>query len=231
MKILLSLEANTNHLKMSHPYVTFKKYPDVKQARAIQELLLENGVECIFVNNSSQLDSNFSGELLNEYELQLNPENFEKAEALLEKDAEAMLTDLPEDYYLLEFTDEELYDVILKHDEWSEFDYMLARKLLQEKGKAVDESLIRNLRKQRIEDLAKPEQDQQAWVMAGYALSLIGGFFGVITGYVLWTSQKTLPNGQVVYTYSKRDRMHGKNILILGCIMLPFLILVKILIK
>lgn len=215
---------------MSHPYVTFKKYPDAKQARAIQELLLENGVECIFINNSSQLGS-LSGDASHEFELQLHPDNFEKANELLEKDAEAMLANLPEDYYLLEFNDEELYDVILKHDEWSEFDYMLARKLLQEKGKTVDESLIRSLRKQRIEDLAKPEQDQKVWVIVGYALSLIGGFFGVITGYVLYSSQKTLPNGETVYTYSANDRKHGKRILIFGLIMIPVIVILRILLQ
>jgi hypothetical protein len=213
---------------MSQTYVSFKKYPDAKQARAIQELLLENGVECIFVNNSSQLGG-LSGEGSHEYELQLHPDGFEKAEALLEKEAEAMLTSLPEDYYLLEFSDEELYDVIMKHDEWSEFDYMLARRLLTERGKSIDESLIKVLRNQRIEELTKPEQDQTAWIVFGYCASLIGGFFGIVTGYVLWSSQKTLPNGQVVPTYSQRDRMHGKNILILGCIMLPAIIAVRFL--
>lgn len=200
---------------MSHSYVTFKKYPDAKQARAQQELLLENGIECIFVNASSQLGS-LSGDLMQEFELQMHPENFEKAEALLEKDAELMITDLPEDYYLLAFSNEELQEVVLKHDEWSEFDYMLARKLLDERGHAIDEAHIRTMREERIKDLAKPEKDQKTWILFGYLFALLGGFFGVITGYVLWTSQKTLPNGQTVYTYSEKDRKHGKTILILS---------------
>jgi hypothetical protein len=228
MKILLSLGTNTKHITMSHPYVSFKKYPDAKQARAIQELFLENGIECIFVNNSSGLGS-LSGEGSHEYELQMHPDNFEKAEALLEKEAEAMLTDLPEDYYMLEFTDEELHEVILKHDEWSEFDYMLARRLLAERGHGIDEALLRSMRKQRIETLAQPEHDQTAWIIFGYCASLVGGFFGIITGYVLWSSQKTLPNGQIVHTYSQKDRIHGKNILILGCIMLPAIIAIRFL--
>lgn len=214
---------------MSQTYVSFKKYPDAKEARAIQQLLIDNGIECTFIDGGSAMGSAMSGELSKEYELQLHPDNFEKAQTLLEKEAEGMMANLPEDYYLLEFSDEELYDVIMKHDEWSEFDYMLARKLLQEKGKTVDESLIRSLRKQRIEELTKPEQDQTAWIVFGYCASVLGGFFGIVTGYVLWSSQKTLPNGQVVHTYSQRDRMHGKNILILGCIMLPAGIALKLL--
>lgn len=215
---------------MSQNYVTFKKYPDAKQARAQQELLLENGIECIFVNASSQLGS-LSGDLMQEFELQMHAENFEKAEALLEKDAEVMITDLPEDYYLLEFTDEELQEVVLKHDEWSEFDYMLARKLLDERGLAIDEAHIMAMRQERIKDLSKPEKDQTIWIIFGYIFALLGGFFGVITGYVLWTSQKTLPNGQTVYTYSEKNRKQGKTILILSVIILVVLIVANFLLK
>ncbi|MDV6168001.1 hypothetical protein R1T16_06165 [Flavobacterium sp. DG1-102-2] len=204
---------------MSHNYVTFKKYPDAKQARAQQELLLENGIECIFVNAASQLGS-LSGDLSQEFELQLHPENFEKAEELLEKDAESMLNDLPEDYYLMAFTNEELHDVVLKHDEWSEFDYMLARRLLAERGHEIDEAHLRSMRNERINELAQPEKDQKSWIAAGYLFAILGGFFGIITGYVLWSAQKTLPNGKMVYSYSAKDRTQGKNIMILGIIVL-----------
>lgn len=214
---------------MSHPYVTFKKFPDATEARAQQQFLIDNGIECIFVGGSSSMGSAMSGELSKEYELQLHPDNFEKAEKLFEKQAESMMDDLPDDYYLLEFTDEELYDVIMKHDEWSEFDYVLARRLLTERGKSIDESLIKVLRKQRIEALAEPEQDQTKWIIFGYCAAIVGGFFGIVTGYVLATSQKTLPNGEMVHTYNKTDRMHGKNILVLGIIMLITITAVKLL--
>lgn len=210
---------------MSQTYVSFKKYPDAKQARAIQELLLENGVECIFVNNSSQLGS-LSGEGSHEYELKLHPENFEKAEELLQKDAENMIKDLPEDYYLLSFSNEELHEVVVKHYEWSEFDYMLARRLLAERGHGIDETQIKAMRAQEIQALAKPEGNQKGWILAGYLFAILGGFFGVIIGYVLMTSRKTLPDGNIVHTYDMATRNQGKMILMvslavmLGCITL-----------
>lgn len=214
---------------MSQTYVTFKKYPDAKQAQALQQFLIENGIECTFKDTSPSTGTAISGDFMREYEVQLHPDNFEQAETLLEKQAEGMIADLPEDYYLLTFTDEELHDVVMKHDEWSEFDYLLARKLLEERGKTIDEASLKQLRKQRLEDLAKPEKDQTFWVVMGYFLAISGGLFGIITGYVLLTSQKTLPNGQMVHTYSKRDRKHGKNILILGLILLVLIGAIKIL--
>ncbi|PZR21519.1 MAG: hypothetical protein DI539_07880 [Flavobacterium psychrophilum] len=204
---------------MSQNYVSFKKYPDAKEARAIQQLLIDNGIECTFIDGGSAMGSAMSGELSKEYELQLHPDNFEQAQTLLEKEAEKMMSDLPEDYYLLSFTDEELREVVVKHYEWSEFDYMLARKLLAERGHGIDEDHIKSMRVEELNQLAKPEKDQKGWVAAGYIFALLGGFFGVVTGYVLLTSQKTLPNGQMVYTYNDKDRKNGKNILTLSVIM------------
>ncbi len=214
---------------MQDKYLTYKKFHDAREAKALQQFLIENGIECLFADTSSQMGSAMAGDLNKEYEVQLKPERFEAADKLLEEQAKNMIGSLPEDYYLLSFTDEELYDVVLKHDEWSEFDYVLARKLLTERGKAIDEALIKSLRKQRMNDLAKPEGNQHAWIIVGYVLALLGGLFGILTGYVLWTSKKTLPNGQVVPTYSEMDRKHGKMILVLGIVMLPIIIMVKIL--
>ena len=82
----------------------------------------------------------------------------------------------------MEFTDEELYDVLLKSDEWNKFDYTLAQKLLSDRGKSIDEELLNSLKKQRLEDLAKPDEGQKPWIIAGYFLALLGGFIGLIIG-------------------------------------------------
>ena len=213
-------------------YTTFKKFPDAAEAKHLQQFLIENGIECTFVNNSPRLDNSFSGgELLREYEIQLKQSDFEKAHELLEQHAEEMLANLDEDYYLLAFTDEELYDVVLKQDEWSEFDYVLARRLLNERGKAIDNTEINKLRMQRLVELAKPEKNHQGWIIAGYIAALAGGFFGIIIGYVIWSSKKTLPNGSVVHTYTKEDRAHGRIILIIGSIVLPFAVMFRLLLQ
>jgi hypothetical protein len=115
---------------------------------------------------------------------------------------------------------------VLKQDEWSEFDYVLARRLLGERGKTIDEAELHNLRGQRIAELAKPERSHMGWITTGYITSLLGGFFGIIIGYVIWSSRKTLPNGQVVPTYTETDRQQAKIIFILGLIVLPLCIII-----
>lgn len=206
---------------MSQNYVTYRKFPDAAQAKGLQQFLISNGIECIFVDTSPQVGSSvMGGDMLKECEVQLKPDQFEAADKLLENYAATLFDNLPEDYYLLSFTDEELQDVVLKHDEWSEFDYMLAIKLLAERGKTIDEAHIKALREERITYLAKPEKVHVSWIVAGYILALLGGCFGVIIGYVLYSAKKTLPNGAVVYTYTPADRANGKIILLLGIVML-----------
>lgn len=206
---------------MSQNYVTYRKFPDAAQAKGLQQFLISNGIECIFVDTSPQVGSSvMGGDMLKECEVQLKPDQFEAADKLLENYAATLFDNLPEDYYLLSFNDEELQDVVLKHDEWSEFDYMLAIKLLAERGKTIDEAHVKALREERITYLAKPEKVHVSWIVAGYILALLGGCFGVIIGYVLYSAKKTLPNGAVVYTYTPADRANGKIILLLGIVML-----------
>jgi len=203
-----------------HNFVSFKKYPDAAQAMEIEHLLLSNNIECVFVDNGSLLDGSFGGTAIKDYEIKLQPQDFAAATQLLLVHAEQWTSDVPNDYYLLTFTDEELYEVVQKKDEWGEFDYVLAQKLLSERGKAIDTQSLKQLENERILALAWPDDLHFGWIIAGYIFALLGGVFGVITGYLIYTSKKTLPDGTKVYGYSQGSRAHAKNILILSCVVI-----------
>lgn len=123
-------------------------------------------------------------------------------------------------HYLFEFTDQELYDILAKPDEWSAFDYQLSQKILKERGKQIDNEFLNSLRKTRIEDLAKPEVKQTNNVWIGYLFSLLGGLIGIAIGWNMMSSKKKFPNGEEIFSYQENDRKHGKRIMILGIIML-----------
>jgi hypothetical protein len=215
---------------MENQYSVFKKYPTVGQAQEIIKFLNENSIETQFGENTSSLDSNFSGSSLNnEFEIKIKETDFEKANHLLEEIAENQINQVVSDYYLFSFSDEELYDIILKQDEWNEFDYSLSKKILADRGKSIDLDLLKSLKNQRLEDLAKPEENQKTWIISGYIFALLGGLLGIIIGFVLMTSKKTLPNGKLVYSYNEKDRIQGKTMFYIGLIMLPFYIIIKIL--
>lgn len=198
--------------------VTFKKYPDVVQARELKEFLLKNNIECYLVDNEPSLNGFITGNPMADYEVKIKHKDFEKATVLVEERFAGMLNNVDPDYYLFTFTNEELYDILLKQDEWNEFDYLLAKKLLTERGKTVDEDMINSLKKRRISDIAKKDPNEDVWMVAGYIFSLLGGFIGIIIGYMLWKSKNSLPDGKSVYSYTKKGRSHGFNIFCIGII-------------
>jgi ATP-dependent Zn protease len=129
---------------------------------------------------------------------------------------------------LFDFTDQELYDILAKPDEWSAFDYQLSQRILKERGKEIDKDFLNSLRKTRIEDLAKPEEKQTNNVWVGYLFSLLGGLIGIAIGWNMMSSKKKLPNGEEIFSYQENDRKHGKRIMILGIVMLIILTFLRI---
>ena len=211
-------------------YAVFRKFSDVDQAKELASTLKDNGIEYELVDNSPTFDVTFSGNTLqNEVQLKIKQVDFDKANKLLEEEAKNLINQVNKDHYLFEFTNEELYEIIMKPDEWSTFDYKLAQKILIDRGQTINDDLINSLRKQRIEDLSKPEQGQKTWIYAGYLFAILGGLIGVFIGWYLWTYKKTLPDGQKVYAYSDSDQKHGRNIFIIGVIVFPIMTLIRIL--
>lgn len=119
---------------MKETYSVFRKYPTILQAKELENLLNQNNIDTVLTDNIPPVDVSFSGSTLqNEYEIKIQFENFEKAEKILENEAENLIEQVDPNHYLFDFTDEELYEILLKSDEWSEFDYKLAQKILTKK--------------------------------------------------------------------------------------------------
>ncbi|MBX2827465.1 MAG: hypothetical protein KTR22_04850 [Flavobacteriaceae bacterium] len=191
-------------------------------ALELANTLQEHQIETQIGDNSAPVDSTFGGSSLQyNIEVRIPKEDFEKAEEILKKEAEIAIETVDKDYYLFSFEDDELYDILLKPDEWNEFDYVLSQQILKKRGKPVDQELLDSLKKRRLEDLAKPEGNQTAWIYVGYLFAILGGFLGLVIGYLLWKSKKTLPNGEKVYSYSDKDRKHGQTILIISLVIFP----------
>ncbi|RKR10519.1 hypothetical protein C8C83_2196 [Flavobacterium sp. 90] len=215
---------------MIENFIAFRNFPTLNQAKELELLLNKNNIKTVIGDNIPPLDVSFSGSTLrNQYEIKIDPSDFEKAEVILEKDTENLLDTIDKDYYLLDFTNEELYEILLNSDEWNVFDYKLAQKLLTDRGKTIDSEMLASLKKERLKTLAKPEENQKAWIIAGYVFALLGGGIGIVIGYSLWRSKKTLPNGERIYSYNAEDRKNGQRIFLISIIIFPIALIIKIL--
>ncbi|WP_196885066.1 hypothetical protein [Aureivirga sp. CE67] len=215
---------------MQEEFRAFKKFQTVAEAKEVQKILEEQHIKSILTDDTPPVDVTFTGSTL-QYSaiIKIKESDFKRAKEALKEYTESYMDSIDKDYYLFQFTDEELYDVLLKYDEWSELDYLLAQKILKERGRKVDLKLLNGLRNKRMLDLAKPEKSQKTWIAAGYIFSLLGGIFGLIIGYSLMNSKKTLPNGKRVFSYSDHDRKHGVKIFYLGIVMMFIIVMSQIL--
>nr|WP_294784176.1 hypothetical protein [uncultured Flavobacterium sp.] len=202
--------------------MAFRSFPALNQAKELEALLTKNNISVTLADNIPPIDITFSGSTLqNKYEVKISQADFEKAETILEKETENILENIDQDYYLLSFTNEELYEILLNSDEWNIFDYKLAQKLLTNRGKTIDHEMLLSLKKERLKILAKPEENQKPWIIAGYIFALLGGGIGIVIGYSLWRSKKTLPNGERIYSYNSNDRKNGFIIFLISIIVFP----------
>jgi len=202
--------------------IVFRTFLDKNQASEFANVLKNNDIDCEIIDNSPPYDITFSGgsTLDNEIQLIINSNDAEKATTLLEKEAENSLKDVDKDHYLFEFSNEELYDILLKSDKWSVYDYKLAKKILIDRAEPIDNQLLKTLKTQRINDLAKPAKKQNWWIAIGYLFALLGGLFGFVIGWFLVNSKKTLPNGTKVFLFQEQDQIHGRNILIISLVII-----------
>ena len=198
----------------------YKKFYEKERADSLSKILADNGIASEMTEDGENLDSLYGDKQFSrQFFVKIKQSDFEQANAILLKLNESELETVDKDHYLFGFADEELFEILSKPDEWNEFDFLLAKKILKERGKEINTETVDLLKKQRIKELATPEGSQRNWIYAGYVLALFGGLLGIFIGWHLSSFKKTLPNGQRVYAYTEQDRRGGTRLLIVSTVM------------
>jgi hypothetical protein len=204
---------------MTENFLTFQRFNDEELAKDLIDKLNENGIPLETEDSNKFFDPTFAlNPLSREISVKLRPGDFEVAQKLLANHYKAQLDSVDPDYYLFTFSDQELAEIILKPDEWGDFDYQLAQKILSERGKEIKPEVADLLRKQRIDELAKPETSHRYVVVIGYFSAFFGGLLGILIGWHLSYSKKTLPDGRSIYRYTEKERDDGTRILLVGTV-------------
>ena len=215
--------------RMEPEFITYQRFNDPALADELAEQLEQHGVEYYIEEESSGFDPSLAmGNEAKDYAVKIKSEDFERVNRILKEYEEKNVEGVEEDYYLFGFTDDELMEVVTKAEEWSNFDVVLARKLLAERGKKINDEAIAAIHEKRIEELRRPESSQTLWIAVGYVLAFTGGILGFFIGWHLSTYKKTLPDGERVYGYIESDRIHGKRIFYLSFIGLALAFAIKL---
>jgi hypothetical protein len=207
---------------MEPEFITYQKFDDVALADELAGQLDNHRIENHIIEESRTFDPGFrfNNTLQTDWAVKIKSVDFEKVNQLLKDDEAEDITKIDKDYYLFSFSDDELMEVITKADEWSPFDFVLARKILADRSKPVSDEAIATINGKRIEDLKVPDAPQTYWIVIGYICAFGGGLLGIFIGWFLTTYKKTLPNGERVYGYNENDRKQGRRIMYIGIVVL-----------
>lgn len=201
-------------------FITYKKFQNANQLHEIEELLKQNNILFEIEDNTTRVSQFIIGQ---DYEdniaIKISPDDFITVNKLLEDNATELINNLNEDYYLYKFSNDELMQIVVEPDKWGEIDQKLSVKLLNDRGVTVTKELLKTLEQKRFKELSAQETASNLWIIAGYMSSLLGGLLGIGIGMSLYTTKRTLPNGDRVYVYIDKDRSDGRNMMIIGAIM------------
>lgn len=201
---------------MTENFLLFKKFNEEEQALDLIDLLKEHQIAYLLIKDSSEMNHFLQTQnpLSQEYIIKIQSKDFTLVHDLLLKEASSYLADIPSDYYLFSFSSQKLREIIAKQDLWSPIDFLLAQKILAERGEGVSPNEVKALQIQRLVELGKAEKSEK--IVTSYT-SFVDNF-GLLSAVSAWdiaTSTKTLPNGQQVYTYTQTDREKAKSFLVI----------------
>jgi hypothetical protein len=193
-------------------FLTFRNFSDQQFAKEFCVLLEEHQIEHILESSGSINSLAQANDA--QYYVKIKGKDFNTAHQALRAFYAKQAEQVESDYYLLSFTQEELLDLIHHPDEWSDFDYALATKLLKESGiQEIEHTVI-------LPENARQKSEQPVFttedLIKGIIGSLAGGFMGIVKGWWVLTDKVTLPNGEQDYAYSESDRKRGGQLFVIG---------------
>lgn len=214
---------------MNEEYLRFKLFSDKETAEDFAGVLQQNGIDHRIEEDAVVFDPSYANNPLSkDYVILLKQPDFRKAALAYDEYFAKQLNDIPEDYYLYSFTNEELLEILAKPDEWGAFDYQLAQALLKQRGAEVSQEKREQLKAKRYKQIAQPEGEDVKNIIGYYIVSILIFPVGWIIGWVWGYSKKQLPDGYKVYAYNERVRSHGRTIFLISIVLFVVMGIVRV---
>lgn len=208
---------------MSATLKSFRTFRDQDSLDYFAELLRAAEIPFLVQDHSPSFDPSFAYNKFDKaYSVEIEVQYFKEVYALEEQAVSAAIQNAPADYYLFSYNVTELQEIIAARDQWNAYDYFLAKKILQKKGLFLDEVTLSSQQEQRISKLKQVSDIKKGWLLLLYGIAFFGGIFAILLGYYIKTAKITLPNGETISRFTKKDVLHGKFIFFVGIFFLIF---------
>lgn len=201
----------------------FREFLNVEEANDLAQLLEKNNILYSLEKPQVLIDKAIVGTtILPKVVLKILPRDFERVNKMLAEIIEQQV--IPDNHYLLEFSDLELFEVIKNPDSWNIEDVTVARKILVSRGFEVTNEQLEELQEQRFEELKAGKEGSLSWMIFYAVCVVLGVIFlhplfmiaGVGMGLYYWRDKRRDPKGAPYFTFDKKTRIAGQIIFYLG---------------
>lgn len=206
---------------MENDYIILYEAASEEEAQDISQLLIENNFDCIVVNETGGFDGILGTSHAAKITIQINRDEYKKAKIFLASLEEQNST---EDSYLNDFSNDELLNILKQENDWSVHDVNIARKLITQRGIAIDEEKIQVENKEYLAKIDEPEKAKDLVLILGFLLAVLGGLLGIAIGYFIMTLKKSDSSGNKIYYYNENSRFWGSVIFYTGIFVLVFIL-------
>ena len=198
-------------------FITYRIFPNREVASDTTDILDKAGITYFIEEDAVNFDPSYANNELNkDFCLKIHPSSFKLADKAIEEFYVSQIDHIPSDYYLFEFSDAELIEILEKPDEWGSLDYILAKQLLLKRGVEIHPVQTEDLKRKRLVELSKQETVGKGTLIAGYLFSIFLFPVGIIMGWNWTYGKKTLPDGSRIHSYNDSVRFHGKAVFFIG---------------
>ncbi|MGB1037992.1 MAG: hypothetical protein ACPGYY_05040 [Bacteroidia bacterium] len=192
----------------------YRKHTFFDEAKEIESTLNSLGIDTLIVDDVPAIDVTFNTRSeQNPVLLKIDSTKFEEANLILQEIDEKAILNVSSDHYLFDFETSELYEILQNQNDWSSFDFNLAKHILKKRGEEVSEEQLKSFKTQENLKLSKTKRASVTTLILGYTFGILGGFIGIVIGYSIYFTKQTLPNGEVQFSYDDASRKQGKTIL------------------
>jgi hypothetical protein len=223
---------------MSTEYILYQKFVDLNAAEDFVVELKANQIDYKLHNHYRDAVEIFGQHSIDfPISLNLKSEDFDRVNVLLDQYYETKLLEVDSSYHLYEFNDDELNSVILNPYEWGRFDYLLAKRILEDRGKFMSDEELTEIKRVKMMAIQKTVPEKKIKILLSYLSSvmvfslffftesfsnyftlLLFPLFSLVMSITIRYNRITLPDGKFFYVNTPKDRIHGNYILVLSVI-------------
>ena len=191
----------------------YKSFESVEIAQLLTELLDESNTYYELHNSEGKIEDFDSSQPQGIIEVWIAEDQFDYIDDLIEEKVNSELDTVADDYFIFEFSNDELRNVLINAHEWSPIDLALANKLLKERGEPFEKEELHKIREEKIAESALSRDISKGRKVTGLIVALLFPLIGIITALIYLLATKEDLSGKKVPKYGEPTKKHGKIVI------------------